>query len=136
MHFFALSFILHYTEYFSMHHYAGFLQIGSHIMRPGLWKSTMWVQKLPVCFVLLYHNFIYPRHKNRSSQQLKGLVEKMWNWHGQPRPPALIGLKILIIMTSLQNIVISGAQGFLMLMGSKFLIKMTRLQNIKMAWSS
>ena len=30
----------------------------------------------------------------------------------------LIGLKILIIMTSLQNIVILGAQGLLMLMGS------------------
>ena len=54
----------------------------------------------------------------------------------------LIGLKILIIMTSPQNIVILGAQGLLMLMGSKFLIKMTRPQNIKMkeqcfaAWSS
>ena len=42
----------------------------------------------------------------------------------------LIGLKIMIIMTSLQNIVILGAQG--LLMGSKFLIKMTRPQNIKM----
>ena len=29
-----------------------------------------------------------------------------------------------------KNIVISGAQGLLMLMGSKFLIKMTRKQNI------
>ena len=29
------------------------------------------------------------------------------------------------------NIVISGAQGLLMLMGSKFMIKMTRPQNIK-----
>ena len=56
----------------------------------------------------------------------------------------LIELKILIIMTSLQNIVITGAQlqGLLMLMGSKFLIKMIRPQNIKMkeqcfvAWSS
>ena len=42
----------------------------------------------------------------------------------------LIGLKLLIIMTSLQNIVILCAQGLLMLMGSKFLIKMTRPQNI------
>ena len=41
----------------------------------------------------------------------------------------LIGLKILIIMTSLQNIVILGVQGLLMLMGSKFLIKMARPQN-------
>ena len=38
----------------------------------------------------------------------------------------LIGLKVLIIMTSLQSIVTSGAQGLLMLMESKFLIKMTR----------
>ena len=29
--FFVLSFIMHYTEYLSMHHYAGFSQIGSHI---------------------------------------------------------------------------------------------------------
>ena len=42
----------------------------------------------------------------------------------------LIGLKLLIIMTSLQNIIILGAQGLLMLMGSKFLIKMTSPQNI------
>ena len=35
-------------------------------------------------------------------------------------------------MTSLQYIIISGAQGLLMSMGSKFLIKMTRPQNIKM----
>ena len=43
----------------------------------------------------------------------------------------LIGLKILIIMTSLQNIVIEGAQGLLMLIASIFLIKMTRPQNIE-----
>ena len=43
----------------------------------------------------------------------------------------LIGLKILVMMTSRQIIVISGAQGLLMLMESKFVIKMTRLQNIK-----
>ena len=41
----------------------------------------------------------------------------------------LIGLKVLIMMNSLQNIAISGAQGLLMLMGLKFLIKMTRPQN-------
>ena len=41
----------------------------------------------------------------------------------------LIGLKVLVIMNSLQNIVISGAEGLLMLMESKFLIKMIRLQN-------
>ena len=54
----------------------------------------------------------------------------------------LIGLKVLVMMNSLQNIVTSGAQSLLMLMGSKFLIKMTRLQNIIIkeqffvAWSS
>ena len=42
----------------------------------------------------------------------------------------LIHLKILIIMTSLQNTVTAGAQGLLMWMGSKVLIKMTRLQYI------
>ena len=47
----------------------------------------------------------------------------------------LIGLKILIIMTSRQNIVILGAQGHLMLMGSKFLTKMTRLQNVDLSIS-
>ena len=43
----------------------------------------------------------------------------------------LIGIKVLVMMNSLQNIVISDAQVLLMLMGSKFLIKMTRPQNIK-----
>ena len=42
----------------------------------------------------------------------------------------LKGLKVLIIMTSLQN-TISGAQGLLMSMGLKCLIMMTRAQNIK-----
>ena len=41
----------------------------------------------------------------------------------------LIGLKVLVMMNSLQNIVILDAQGLLMLLGSKFLIKMTRPQN-------
>ena len=31
MSFFALSFILYYTVYFSMHHYARFSQIGSQL---------------------------------------------------------------------------------------------------------
>ena len=44
----------------------------------------------------------------------------------------LIGLKNLVTMTSLQKIVISGAQGLLMLMGwIKILIKMTTPQKIK-----
>ena len=35
----------------------------------------------------------------------------------------LIGFKVLVMTTSLQNIVISGAQGFLILMGSNFFDK-------------
>ena len=51
----------------------------------------------------------------------------------------LIGLKVSVMMNSLENIAISGLQG---LLGSKFLIKMTKPQNIKIkeqyfaAWSS
>ena len=61
----------------------------------------------------------------------------MWNQNGQPRPPVFDRIKILIIMTLLQNIVISGAQVLLMSMhawdqNNYFLIMMTRLQNIKM----
>ena len=58
----------------------------------------------------------------------KGLVEKDVKLKWAAKASCFdIGLKILIIMTSLQNFVISGAQGLLMLMGSKFLIKMTQL---------
>ena len=42
--------------------------------------------------------------------------------------------KALIITTSVQNIVILGAQGLMILMGSKFLIKMTRLHNNYCVW--
>ena len=44
-------------------------------------------------------------------------------------PPGFDRLESFGHDDSLQNIVISGAQGLLMLMGSKFLIKMTRPQN-------
>ena len=46
----------------------------------------------------------------------------MCNRNGQPRPPAFDRLKVLVMMTSLQNIALLGTQGLLMLMGSKFLI--------------
>ena len=72
-----------------------------------------------------------PQVSKRSGQVLKGLVEKMWNWNGQLRHSAFDRLKVLVMMTSLQIIVISDAQGLLMLMGLKFLTKMTRLQTIK-----
>ena len=54
----------------------------------------------------------------------------------------LIGIKVLVMMTLLQNILISGALDLLMLIRSKFLIKMTRPQNFVhfylnvLAWSS
>ena len=64
----------------------------------------------------------------RSDQELKkALLKRCKIEMGSQGPLLLIGLNI---MTSLQNIVILGAQGHLMLMGSKVLIKMTRLQNI------
>ena len=43
----------------------------------------------------------------------------------------LVFLKVLFMKISLKNFIISGDQGFLMLMESKFLIKMIRPQNIK-----
>ena len=46
-------------------------------------------------------------------------------------PPGFDRFESLIMMNSLQNIVILGAQGPLMLMGSKVLIKMTRPQVMK-----
>ena len=60
-----------------------------------------------------------------------GLAEKDVKSNGWPMPPGFDRFEVLVMMNSLQNIVISGAQGLLMLMGSKFLIKMTRPQNIK-----
>ena len=42
---------------------------------------------------------------------------------GSQSPLVLIGLKVLVMMNSLRNIVISDAQGLLMLMGSKFFDK-------------
>ena len=53
----------------------------------------------------------------------------MWNQMGSRCLLVLIGSKVLVMMNSLQNIVISGVQGLLWLMGSKLLIKMTRSQN-------
>ena len=47
-----------------------------------------------------------------------------------PRLSAFVRAKAFVMMTSLQNIIILGAQGLQMLMGSKFLIKMTSPQNI------
>ena len=50
-------------------------------------------------------------------------------------PSGFDSLKALVMIPSLQNIFISGAQGLLMLLGSKVLIKMTRPQCF-VAWSS
>ena len=55
----------------------------------------------------------------------------MWNQKGSQCLLVLTSLKVLVMMNSLHNIVISVAQRLLMLMGSKVLIKMTRPQNIK-----
>ena len=65
----------------------------------------------------------------------QALLKKMENQMGGQCLLVLIGLKVLVMMKSLQNIAISGAQGLLMLMGSKFLIKITRPNNIKIKTS-
>ena len=89
-----------------------------------------------------YLNKSPPGIKKECWRTKKALLEKVGNRNGRPMLPAFDRIKILIIMTSLQSIVILSAHGLLMLMGSKILIKMTRPQNIKMkeqcftAWSS
>ena len=71
-----------------------------------------------------------PGVKKGQPRTQQALLKKMWNQMGGQCLLVLIGLKVLVMINSLQNIVISGTQGLLMLMGSK-LIKMTRPQNIK-----
>ena len=73
-----------------------------------------------------------PGVKNKQPRTKKTLLKRHEIEMGGQGLLFLIGLKILIIMTSLDNIVILGAQGLLMLMGSKFLIKMSRPQLMSM----
>ena len=67
-------------------------------------------------------------YKKEQPRTKTSLAEKDVKSNGRPRALVLIGLKVLVMVTSLQNIVILGAQGLHMLMGSK-LIKMIRPQN-------
>ena len=61
------------------------------------------------------------RCKKGAAKNLKGLVEKDVKSKWAAKASCfLTGLKILIIVTSLQIIVILGGQGLLMLMESKF----------------
>ena len=64
-----------------------------------------------------------PRHKKGSQELKQTLLKKMWNQMGGQGLLTLIALKVLVMITSLQNIVISGAQGLLMLIESKFFDK-------------
>ena len=66
--------------------------------------------------------------KEAAKSYVKALLKRYEFEMGSQGLLLLIGLN-LIIMTSIENIVISAAQGLLILMGSKFLIKMTRSQN-------
>ena len=78
------------------------------------------------------HNYVHSYVNSyliKNTSGVTGLAEKHVKSNGRPMPPGFDRLESLVMMNSLQNIVISGAQGLLMLMGSKFLIKMTRLQN-------
>ena len=52
-----------------------------------------------------------PGVKKEQPRVKKALLKKVWSQNGWPRPPAFDRIKNLIIMTSLQNIVISGVQG-------------------------
>ena len=88
------------------------------------------INELKLMLKYLVSNPKHPRYKKGVAKHLKFLVEKDVKSNGLPGLLLFIGLKVLVMMTSLQNIVILGTQGLLMLMGSKCLIKMTRLQNI------
>ena len=83
---------------------------------------------IPLLNIYLIKNT--PGVKKGRPRTKQALLKKMWNQMGGQCLLVFIGLKVLVMMNSLHNIVVSGAQGLLMLMGSKFLIKMTRPQNI------
>ena len=57
-----------------------------------------------------------PGVKKERPRTKRALLKKIWNRNGRPRPPAFDRTEIFD-MTPLQNIVISGAQGLLMLLG-------------------
>ena len=59
--------------------------------------------------VTLQSNQKYPRCKKGRPRTKTGLAEKDVKSNGQPCLLVLIGLKVLVMMNSLQNIVISGA---------------------------
>ena len=63
----------------------------------------------------------HARCKKGQPRTKTGLAEKDVKSNGQPSPQVLIGLKVLVMITSLQNIVISGVQGLLILMESRIL---------------
>ena len=67
--------------------------------------------------------------KKEQPRTKTSLAENMWNQMGSQCLLALIGSKVLVMMNSLQNIAILGAQGLIMLMRSKYLTKMARPQN-------
>ena len=74
----------------------------------------------------------HPRCKKGRPRTKTGLAKKDVKSNGRPMPPGFDRFESFGHDKLTANIVISGAQGLLMLMGSKFLIKMTRPQNIKM----
>ena len=103
-----------------------------YILQSYKWLTQTVLIALLECFNIHWLQKILSNQKHpsvkRGSQDLKHALLKDGKSDGQPiaRLSGLTGLKVLAMMTSLQNIVISGAQGLLMLMGSKFLIKKTR----------
>ena len=71
-----------------------------------------------------------PKYPSCKKGMAKYHVEKIWNQLGSQGHLLLIGIIVLVIITSVENIIISGAQGLIMLMRSKPFIRITRLQNI------
>ena len=75
-----------------------------------------------------YLNKNTPGVKKERPITKKGLLKKMLNQNGWPRPPGFDRIKNFDHNLTAKHCYL-GAQGLLMLMGSKFLIKMTRQQN-------
>ena len=67
--------------------------------------------------------------KKEQPRTKTGLAKKVMKSNGWLRPPGFHRVESFGRDDLTANIVISGAQGLLMLMGAKFLIKMTRPQN-------
>ena len=98
----------------------------------GLGSNVCRIHLLAGVYIL--HNFISKLKHSRCKKEwlnTKKPCEKDLKSNGQQSPPTFDRYNSYGHDNLTENIVISGVQGFLMLMGSLFLIKMTRPHNIK-----